>query len=482
MYEAVIIGSGFGGQTAAIGLLRQGVDDFVLLERSTVPGGTWVQNRYPGAAVDVPSPLYSIASEQRSWTQMYASQSELERYTQSVIDGNGLRDRIVVDTVVEAARWDEEGRCWELQTSGGVVWARIVINATGPLSTPVVPRFEGAESFAGAAFHTNDWDHRVELSGKRVALVGSGASAAQVIPAIAADVAQLIVFQRTPHWVLPRGDRRFSAPERWLLGLRPARSILRTAIYWRLESRIIGFKYSRRLLERVALAASLRHLAKGVPDPELRAQLTPDYAIGCKRIILSDTLYPALCRPNVRLLDRRSAIESIDASGAWTTDGEHVPIDVLVYATGYDATDGLVSYPVRGRREVTLADVWSEYPRAYLGTMVPGFPNFFVVTGPNTGIGHTSAIFMIEAQMRYIMRAVRWARERPAGAVEVTAQAEQRYTEMIHREMAKTVWATGGCDSWYKSRSGRVTAMFPGFSFTYRRLTARGRRQDHVIT
>ncbi|MBS2936680.1 NAD(P)/FAD-dependent oxidoreductase [Nocardioides sp. J2M5] len=476
----LVIGSGFGGQLAAMTLLRRGLD-VTILERRDFMGGTWCQNSYPGAAVDVPSPLYSIASEPWPWTQMYADQAELRAYTEHVIDAHRLRERTVLGADVTAAEWD--GTQWCVRTSDGAEHrARFLVNATGPLSTPVVPDFPGLADFEGASFHTNGWDHDVDLAGARVAVVGSGASAAQVIPAIQPEAGRLHVFQRSPHWVMPRRDHVFTPWQRRLLRARPLQRALRTWIYWRLETRVIGFKHSRFLLRRAAQRAALQHIEAQVPDPELRAKVTPDYTLGCKRVILSDTLYPALSAANTTLHDRHDAIDHFDATGVVTASGEHLDLDVVVFSTGYDATDGLVAHDVRGRDGVRLADVWHDFPRAYLGTAVPGFPNFFVVTGPNTGIGHTSAIFVIESQMAYLERAIGAVVDSPEASIEVTAGAEDDYTAMIHREMEHTVWHDGGCTSWYQSRSGRVVAMFPGFSFSFRRLARRFRPEHHVIS
>lgn len=478
-HTVVIIGSGFGGQCAAIELRRRGIDDFVILERRSFAGGTWRQNSYPGAAVDVQSPLYSIASEPYDWSQMFSTQSELEDYTRHVVAKHSLDEATRLDTTVTRVQW--RGQSWHIETDKGEYEARFVINATGPLSTPVVPPFPGRDSFGGASFHTNDWHHDVTLTGKRVAIIGSGASAAQIIPAIQPEVAELHVFQRSPHWVMPRPDRKFRPWQRKLLRLRPVHRAVRTAIYWKLETRIIGFKYSRLGLWLFAERHARKLLATGVPDPELRAKLTPDYTIGCKRIILSNTLYPALSAANTVLHDKTDGIGEITPTGITTTEGTRVDLDVIVYSTGYDATDGVISYPVIGRDGATLSDAWADFPRAYLGTTIPRFPNLFVVTGPNTGIGHTSAIFVIEAQMTYIMAAIDHTLASGARSIEVTEDAEADYTAMIHREMDSTVWKTGGCTSWYQSASGRVIAMFPGFSFTYRRLAKKFRPQDHEL-
>jgi len=482
IWPVVIIGSGFGGQCAAANLIHRGIRDFLILERRSFMGGTWCQNSYPGAAVDVQSPLYSLSFEPYQWTQMFARQEELEQYTHHVIDKHGLRDKTRTESNVEQVRWNDQDSIWEIAITGAKpVKARVLINASGPLSTPVVPDCPVRESFQGEAFHTNDWNHDYDYRGKRVAIIGSGASAAQVIPAIAGDVGQLHVFQRTPHWVMPRPDRQFSAFERKLLGIKPLYKLLRWAIYLGLESRIIGFKYSRRVLRLVAQKKAEKHLAAQVPDESLRAKLTPDFTIGCKRIILSNTLYPALGQDNVSLHTESQGIEQVNQAGIRTRDGEQVDLDLIIWSTGYDATDGMISYPVIGRAGQPLSDFWHDYPRAYLGTAAPGFPNLFVVTGPNTGIGHTSAIFMIEAQMAYIMDCVELLQKDSAQQIEVTAEAEDRYTRWIHEEMSDTVWHDGGCDSWYRSRSGRVIAMFPGFTFVYRKLAKRFKRDDHIL-
>ena len=481
-YTAIIIGSGFGGQSAAHYLRRIGVDDFLILERRPWIGGTWSQNSYPGAAVDVQSPLYSLSFEPYPWTQMFAGQSELVEYTKHCIQKHKLGDKVKLNANVLQVQWDSGKQLWVIDTeTQGRFLAKYVINASGPLSTPVIPNFKGRDTFQGTTWHTNNWNHDYQLAGKRVAIIGSGASAAQVIPAIAPELGKLHVFQRTPHWVLPRPDRVFKPWQRALLGNKLVYKALRTAIYWELELRMLGFKYSKLGLHLVAQRPAMQHIKAQLPDPKMQAAVTPDFTIGCKRIILSSTLYPTLARPNVSLHTKDDGIAEINARGILTTKGEQVDLDAIVYATGYDATDGVISYPVVGKGGQTVAQYWAEYPRAYLGTMMPGFPNLFVVTGPNTGIGHTSAIFVIEAQMEYIARAIAATEKKGARTIEVTKQAEADYTGMIHREMKKTVWHWGGCNSWYKSKSGHVIAMFPGFSFTFRQMCKAFKPGHHTI-
>ncbi|WP_010114893.1 NAD(P)/FAD-dependent oxidoreductase [Acinetobacter sp. P8-3-8] len=479
-HQVIIIGSGFGGQCSAINLLKNGIEDFLILERRDFMGGTWCQNSYPGAAVDVQSPLYSISHEPYAWSQMFAEQNELEEYTNHVIDKYNLRSKTKTNCNVVKVQWDTHKKRWNIYTDQDeVLTAQFIINASGPLSTPVIPNFKGRDSFEGKSFHTNEWDHDYNYKNKRVAIIGSGASAAQVIPTIAPDVAHLHVFQRTPHWVMPRPDYKFNSAQQKLIGNKFIHKAVRTAVYWNLETRMIGFKYSKAALNVFAQKLALKHIEKQIQDPKLRVAVTPDYTIGCKRIILSNTLYPALSRNNVTLHTKDSAIASIDKTGINTTDGQHIDLDLIIYSTGYDATDGVISYPVLGEKGQNIAEVWQEFPRAYLGTTLPNFPNLFIITGPNTGIGHTSAIFVIEAQMNYVLKAIQTTLKQGKQSIEVTAEAENDYTQMIHKEMKKTVWQTGGCNSWYKNKSGHVIAMFPGFSFTYYQMAKNFKPQHH---
>jgi cation diffusion facilitator CzcD-associated flavoprotein CzcO len=479
-YDVIIIGSGFGGQAAALALRKRGITDFIMLERRDFLGGTWCQNTYPGAAVDVPSPLYSIAGEPYPWSQLYADQAELRDYTEHLLAKHGLDRQAITGAEVVDLEWC--GDAWQVRTAErGSYRARFVIDASGPLSNPWVPPFPGREAFAGDAFHSNAWDHTVDYRGKRVAVVGTGASAAQVIPALQPEVAQLHVFQRTPHWVMPRPDRHFTPRQRRMVSSGPGSRALRSAIYWSFEGRVLGFRYSETFMRVVARNSALRHLQDQIQDPDLRARLTPDYEIGCKRIILSNTLYPALAAENTTLHDRSGGIDRLDATGIVTSSGAHVDLDVIIWATGFDATDGMTAYPVVGRDGRLLSKTWDPFPRAYLGTAVPGYPNFFLITGPNTGTGHTSAVFMIESQLAYITRAIEAVRSSGATAIEVTPKAEGDYTRRIQRALQRTVWVRGGCASWYQSESGRIVAMYPDFSFRFRLAAKRFRPEHHVL-
>lgn len=481
MHTVIIIGTGFGGQAAAINLLKQGISDFVMLERRDFMGGTWCQNTYPGAAVDVQSPLYSLSFEPYQWTQMFAEQDELNEYTNYVIDKHQLRDKAVLNTNVEEVRWDDNAKRWNVKTNNGYFSSQFLINASGPLSTPVIPNFKGKETFEGESFHTNNWNHNYDYKGKRIAVIGSGASAAQVIPAIASDAGKLHIFQRTPHWVLPRPDRVFTPFQRKLLGVNWIYKLVRWVIYWTLEYRVIGFKYSKFFLKLIGQREAEHFIKKSIENEELRKKVTPDFIIGCKRVILSSTLLPTYDRENVQLHVRDEGIKEITPKGIITQKGEEIELDLIVYATGYDATDGVISYPVYGKNGKPIQEFWDPFPRAYLGTTIPEFPNLFIVTGPNTGIGHTSAIFVIEAQMHYILKSIKTVLNKNADTIEVKPESEREYTDMIHSEMERTVWKSGGCKSWYQSKSGHVIAMFPGFSFTYLRMAKNFKPKHHII-
>jgi len=481
-YKVIIIGSGFGGQLAAINLVKEGITDFLILERRNFMGGTWSQNVYPGAAVDVPSPLYAISSEPYDWSQMYAEQKELNEYTNFIIEKHKLRDKTAINSTVSKIQWCELSQFWQVDIEGRESYqAQFVINASGPLSTPVIPDFKGRDKFKGKSFHSNNWDSSYDHKDKRVAVIGSGASAAQIIPAIAKDVRHLTVLQRAPHWVMPRNDYIFKNWQRAILRKKWAYNLLRNTIYCILEYRILGFKYSQKLLNLVGKTDSLKHIKKQIPDPKLQKLVTPDFDFGCKRVILSDTLYPAYCQDNVDLITKENGIKEITENGIMTQDGVEHELDLIVYSTGYDATDGVISYPVVGKDGQTLAQAWHEFPRAYLGTSAPGFPNLFIVTGPNTGIGHTSALFLIESQMSYIMKGIKQVEKQNKKVIEVKTDAEEIYTQNIHKEMSRTVWQNGDCNSWYKSKSGKVIAMFPGFSFTYRRWAKNFKNTDHLF-
>lgn len=480
IHEVVIVGTGFGGISAAINLRKKGISDFIMLERRSFAGGTWLQNTYPGAAVDVYSSLYSLSGHPYPWSHFFAKQEEIAAYTTSIIKQYNLDHLIQVNTVVIEAKWKES--FWQVTTSTQQQFkCKILINATGPLSTPVIPKFEGIGSYKGVCFHSNDWQHDVDLRDKKVAIIGSGASAVQIIPAIVDEVNTLHVLQRTPHWLFARTDFKIFKSLRKMLTSPLVYTPIRWATYWLLELRVIAFKYSKTALKLAAERPALKHLKKQVKDESLRERLRPTFIIGCKRILISNTYYPALQKPNCILHDKHDPIVNFTETGIAFEQSGELDIDVVIFATGYNAIDSMVSYSVIGKKAQTLASRWQDYPRAYLGTSIPNFPNFFIVTGPNTGIGHTSAIFVIESQLHYIMHCVNEVIENKVIAIEPSEQAEEEYTAMIHREMSKTVWSYGNCSSWYQNAQGKVIAMFPGFTFTFLRLCKSFKPQDHII-
>lgn len=438
-----------------------------------------MQNRYPGAAVDVQSPLYSLSGNPYPWSRLFASQKEIEEYTSYVIDKYNLQQHIELNTNVEQCEWQQDK--WSISTNNGGYSAQFVINATGALSTPVIPDFKGIDDYKGKVFHSNDWPQDLSLEGKRVAVIGSGASSVQIIPAIVDTVKQLFVFQRTPHWVVPRHDFQFSPFWQKFFAWKPIYLFVRWLIYCSLELRVIGFKYSKFFLNLLGTRAAKGHLNNQVKDEALREKLLPNFDLGCKRVIISSSYYPALQKQNCRLLDNEQGIESFTDTGITTKTGEHIELDAVVFATGYCPVDSLVSYPVVGKNGISLTSQWEPYPRVYLGTCMPNFPNFFVISGPNTAIGHTSAIFIIESQIKYIEQCLKALKNNNASSIEPTAEAEDKYTTSIHKSMENTVWQKGGCTSWYQNSAGKVIAMFPGFSFVFRNLCKRFKVDDHLF-
>ncbi|HZV63300.1 MAG TPA: NAD(P)/FAD-dependent oxidoreductase, partial [Telluria sp.] len=394
-YAVIVVGSGFGGLCMGVRLKQAGIDNFLILEKDSEYGGTWWANRYPGCAVDVPCHLYSFSfAPKPDWSRRYAPQQELLAYTRSVVRAFGLQSHLRLGCALLGAQFDEEGGYWTLQTSGGALTARSLVSCTGALSRPALPPIEGIGSFTGPMFHSSRWDHALDLRGKRVAVIGTGASAIQFVPEIAPLAAQLDVYQRSAPWILPRPDRAIGRAERRLLARVPGLQRLWRALdYLRHELRAIPMVYAPRMLA-VGEWMARRHLARQVGDPRLRAALTPDYALGCKRILLTNTWYPALCRPNVTLLT--GAIRAIGARGIVTAQGEERAVDVIVFGTGFDVEHTMGAIDLRGRGGLSLHATSDGALEAYKGCTLAGFPNFFMIAGPNTGLGHNSMIYMIE--------------------------------------------------------------------------------------
>jgi cation diffusion facilitator CzcD-associated flavoprotein CzcO len=469
----VIVGSGFSGLGLGHGLKQAGIEDFVLLERGDDVGGTWRDNTYPGCQCDVPSHLYSFSfAPNPDWSRTYSTQPEIQAYLRRCADDFGLRPHLRTNCEVQSAAWEEDTATWVVGTSQGTFRADVLVSAHGGLSEPSLPALPGLEDFEGTLFHSAQWDHDHDLRGERVAVIGTGASAIQIIPKIQPDVGHLTVLQRTPAWVLPHTDRAVSRFEKRLYRRVPAlQRVVRKLIYLSRELVVVALA-KRTRLTRGMRRLGLVNLHKHVKDPELREKLTPDFDPGCKRLLLSDTYYPALAQPNVDVVT--SNIERVTPTGIRTTDGEEHPVDTIIAATGFRVTDNPVAARVKGREGETLADAWQNTgPRAYLGTTVPGFPNLFLMTGPNTGIGHTSLVYMIEAQIPYVLGALDVLDRPGVAAVDVRADVADRFDEELQEAMTKTVWNAGGCQSWYLHESGRNATLWPDFTFRYRRRTAR---------
>jgi cation diffusion facilitator CzcD-associated flavoprotein CzcO len=461
-----VIGAGFAGLGMAIRLREAGMDDFVVWERDPDVGGTWWANTYPGCQCDIPSHLYSFSfALNPDWGRTYATQPEIEAYIKRVTDEFGLRPFIETDCAVLEASWDESADRWNVTTEKGAFTADVIVAAPGPLSEPSIPDLPGLDTFAGTTFHTANWNHDHDLTGRRVAIVGTGASAIQAAPQIQPEVEALTIFQRTPPWVLPHSDRPITDAERALYRRFPVlQRTVRTGVYFGRELLVPGLAYRPQLMG-LARKLARRHLERAVADPALRERLTPDYEIGCKRMLPSNRWYPTLTKPNVELIT--DGIDHVRPDGIVTSAGEFRALDTIIFATGFHVTDIRIAHRLRDANGQTLDAVWAGSPRAYRGTTVPGFPNLFFLVGPNTALGHNSIIFMIEAQLAYVMDALAHMRAAGATRLDVKADAERAYNEHIQHKLARTVWNTGGCSSWYLDRNGRNATIWPDFTFRF---------------
>lgn len=473
--DVLIVGAGFSGLCMGIKLLEAGMKDFLIIEKSDDIGGTWYDNRYPGCACDVPSHLYSFSFERNpGWTRMFASQPEIYRYLKSVVERYGLGPYVRLNTRFHEAAWDEMAGRWRIcVTSGGQnkeISARVLVSGMGALHVPHYPEIPGIDRFAGPAFHSATWRSDVDLSGKTVAVVGTGASAIQFIPQIAPHTGKLYVFQRTAPWIVPRRD--FGISEKWRERFRRLPALtwaLRTALFFSLEWRVLSFLGDRVVREHLARIGR-DHLNASIRDPQLRAALTPKYEIGCKRILLSDDFYPAMNRPHVELVTER--IAEVREHSIVTQDAVERPVDVLIYGTGFHVTTQFIGMHVVGRGGVDIHDAWRNGMSAYLGVTVSGFPNFFILLGPNTGLGHNSVVLMIEAQVHYVMECLKLMRGKNLAVMEVRREAQKHFADNVRDRMSRTVWQSGGCRSWYQdTETGENTTLWPGSVIEYIRAT-----------
>lgn len=467
--EVAIVGAGFAGLGMAMALRRAG-REFVVLERAASVGGTWRDNTYPGVACDVPSHLYGFADHPNpDWSGTYARGDEIRAYLEHIVDAEGLQSHLRLATAMLTAQWDADLEVWRLETSGGPVIADALVLACGRLTEPAIPDIPGLETFPGPIFHSSRWDHSAELAGARVAVVGTGASAVQLVPELA-RTAQVTLFQRTPAWIVPRGGSAYSPADRLRFATRPDElARLRADLYAEGEARFAS-RSGDAAASREARAVALAHLEAQVADAALREALTPDYAFGCKRVLLSDDFYPALSSGAVAL--EASALSAVEGSNLVSASGARHDVDVLVLATGFASTRQPYADLVIGERG-TLAQHWSEGMTSFASTAVTGFPNMFVLDGPNAALGHSSSVLMIEEQVAYVLRCLDH-RERIGVALRVDPAAEAAYTDEIAAAAASTPWMTGGCRNWYvDERSGRLTLLWPGTVGAFRERLAR---------
>lgn len=476
-FEVVIIGAGASGIGMAIRLLKAGIESFTLLESASELGGVWQQNTYPGCACDIPSGLYSFSFELRTWSRIYSEQPEIRGYLRHCADKYGLHRYIRFHTRVTGAEFDEVAGRWTVHTSEGeTLSGRTLVSCVGGLNRPAIPEFPGLAEFRGRAFHSAAWDNDYDLTGKRVAVVGTGASAIQLIPHVAQQARQLHVFQRTAHWVVPRKDRPLTAWERRMLTHVPGlRRLYRFFIYWRFELRMLAvLGYANAILERFAKQA-VKFIERSIEDPAIRAAVTPSYVVGCKRLLFSNDYYPSLSRDNVELVT--DGIAEVRPTSVVTADGREREVDAIIFSTGFQARDFLVPMRIRGLGGKELHDVWREYPHTYLGITVSGFPNFFVIYGPNTSLGHNSMLFQFECQIHYALQCIRKIRKKNLRYLDVRPSAQTAFVEEVNARMARTIW-TSGCKSWYLNEGGTSPVLWPGFTFDYWLRTRRLRSAD----
>ncbi|MBW4553314.1 MAG: NAD(P)/FAD-dependent oxidoreductase [Aphanocapsa sp. GSE-SYN-MK-11-07L] len=476
----VIVGSGFAGIGMAIKLRQAGVNDFMILERAEGVGGTWRDNTYPGAGCDIPSPLYSFSFEPDfDWPRLFSAQADILRYQQHLVEKYRLKSQIRLNCEVKQANFDQTTALWTVQTSqGDLIRARVLVSATGQLNRPAYPKIPGLEAFQGQMFHSARWNHNYDLTGKRVGIIGTGASAIQFIPTVVAQADQVVLFQRTPPYILPKSDRAFTGRDRWLHHTFPViRSLLRWRIYGSLELfglAILKFRPLAAIVKEICLA----HLWLRVRDPELRRKLTPTYPLGCKRFLVDSKFYPAVSQPNVQLVT--AGIIQVGADDVQTDDGAKHRLDALIFGTGFAAQDFIAPMQIYGLKGQELNAVWREGASAYLGISVSSFPNFFMLYGPNTNLGHNSIIVMLESQIHYIMGAIATLQRSPDAFLDLKSEVQQRFNDRLQQSLHQTVWS-GDCSSWYKNPNGKITNNWPGLATTYRNLTRNFDQQNYQL-
>jgi cation diffusion facilitator CzcD-associated flavoprotein CzcO len=467
-FKVVIVGTGFSGLGQAIQLEKAGIRDYVILEKATEVGGTWRDNSYPGCACDVQSHMYSFSYEQNpDWSRSFSPQPEIFDYLKGVADKYRLREKIRFGVELTGAHWDERERRWTATTKDGREFvAQFLVSGVGGLHIPQVPELPGIGKFQGQTWHSAQWNHEYDLRGKRVAVVGTGASAVQFVPKIAPDVAELTLFQRTPPWIMPKPDHAMPEWARTLFRRVPgAQRVYRNALYWLLEARAIGFNGHPGVMKAGELIAK-RNITKGIKDRALRKKVTPDYTMGCKRVLISNDYYPALDRPNVDV--NTSGIKEVKAHSIVDSAGVEHEVDAIIYGTGFKVTDALEYLDITGVDGRDLAKEWAaEGMQTHKGIAVSGFPNLFFLLGPNTALGHNSVVFMIESQSRYVVDAIKLAGSRDAAALDVRPGVQDKFQRDIQDKLVKGVWTQGGCKSWYLDAKGVNRTIWPGFTWRY---------------
>jgi len=480
--RALIIGSGFSGLGMAIALQRQDVD-FLILEKADEIGGTWRDNTYPGCACDIPSHMYSFSFEPKpDWRHMWSFQPEIFDYLKGVTDKYGLRRYVQFGARVDRAHWDDDEQSWHVFTDNGKEYvAQFLVSGAGGLHIPLVPDIEGIDEYQGTTFHSAQWDHSVDITGKRVAVIGTGASAIQIVPEIVGDVAELQLYQRTPPWVMPRPNNPIPQWMRTTFSNVPGtRALMRAGIYWIHEG--VGFAMTRqpRLLKLGELLGKW-NIRRSVKDRELRRKLTPNYRAGCKRILNSDTYYGGIANPKTKVIT--DGIERMTADGIVTRDGIEHPVDVVVFCTGFHVTDSYTYVDIKGPGGEDLVDRWTrEGIQAHRGIAVAGMPNLFFLLGPNTALGHNSVVFMIESQIRYVAKAIAAVDKSGARALAPNRYAQDEYNAELQAELAGTVWSTGGCQSWYMDEHGVNRTLWSGMTWQYWLETRRFRNSEYSFT
>ncbi len=479
--RVLIIGAGFAGVGLAIQLKKHGIDDFLLLEKASSVGGTWRDNHYPGAACDVPSHLYSFSFEPKTdWSRKFAPQAEIFAYIQQCVDKPQLASKIRCNTEVASAEFDQANGLWQVTDKDGKHYqAQALVSACGQLNQPAYPKIAGLESFAGEAFHSARWNHAYDLTGKRVAVIGTGASAIQFVPEIVPQVQHLTLFQRSAAYVISKPDRPYKNWELALLRRWPwLQQLDRGLKYVQHEVRALAFIHFPALMKLFQFSFQ-RHLASAVADPERRRQLVPDYPLGCKRILISNNYFPALAQSNVAIVNQ--AIQAITPHAVVTADGREHPVDALIYGTGFAATDFLAPMQIKGLNGIELNQAWRDGAEAYKGISVSGFPNLFLLYGPNTNLGHSSILYMLESQFAYVLKCLGALQQQGLRTMDVKPQVQQRFNQHLQQLIRHSIWDQG-CTSWYKNAAGKNTNNWPGFTFTYRQQTRHLELADYDCT